>query len=105
MVGGSLEVKKTKNKTFFGLPPRNLECIIYAIGKPVFFKSTEQSYGAWMRDTNPYNEAASERIWMTKEDEPFRLYEYANKGAYRANNFAKIYNLRYPFQGNTHVGK
>lgn len=56
-----------------------------------------------MRDTSPYNEEISEKIWMTRDDEPYRLYEYANKASYRINSFSKIYNLRFPFQGNTHI--
>lgn len=76
------------------------ECIIYAVGKPVFFKSVEHNYGAWMRDPMSNSDMNSEKIWLTKENDPYRLYEYENKAAYRLENSSKIYRLKYPFQVN-----
>uniref|UniRef100_A0A1B0CMG6 Uncharacterized protein n=1 Tax=Lutzomyia longipalpis TaxID=7200 RepID=A0A1B0CMG6_LUTLO len=78
-------------------------CVLYAVGKPVYHKFTEQNYGAWLKDPTPKNDAVGEKIWATKENDSFRLYEYANKAVYRNNIPTKSYRLERPFQGNTHV--
>lgn len=79
-----------------------IECIIYAVGKPVFFKSADQLHGSWLRDSATTSDSSSEKIWMTKEDEPYHLYEYANKVAYRTNTITKVFRLKLPFQVSFH---
>jgi Olfactomedin-like domain len=82
---------------FFLFP---VDCLLYAVGKPVYFKSSEQNYGSWLRDPLARNDISAERIWMTKETDGFQLFEFANKGAFRNNNPSKIYNMQFPFQVN-----
>lgn len=72
--------------------------MLYAVGKPVYFKSTEQNYGAWLRDPLARNDVVAERIWMTKENDGFQLFEYANKAAYRNNIPSKVYRMQFPFK-------
>lgn len=76
------------------------DCVLYAVGKPVYFKSTEQNYGAWLRDPMARNDNTAERIWMTKENDGFQLFEYANKAAYRNNMASKVYRMQFPFKVN-----
>lgn len=77
-----------------------LDCLLYAVGKPVYFKSSDQNYGSWLRDPLARNDVSAERIWMTKENDGFQLYEFSSKGAFRNNNPSKIYNMQFPFQVN-----
>lgn len=72
--------------------------MLYAVGKPVYFKSTEQNYGAWLRDPMARNDIIAERIWLTKENDGFQLFEYANKAAYRNNLASKVYRMQFPFK-------
>ncbi|XP_059613225.1 uncharacterized protein LOC132259559 [Phlebotomus argentipes] len=103
LIGGHLSIMPTGNRSYPGLPNRTMDCVLYAVGKPVYHKFTEQNYGAWLKDPTPKNDAVGEKIWATKENDSFRLYEYANKAVYRNNVPTKSYRLERPFQGNTHV--
>lgn len=60
-----------------------LDCVLYAVGKPVYHRYTEHSFGSWMRDPNPAGEKDAERFWVTSEDQPNALYEFDNKTMYR----------------------
>lgn len=44
------------------------------------------------------NDVIAERIWMTKENDGFQLFEYANKAAYRNNIPSKVYRMQFPFK-------
>jgi Olfactomedin-like domain len=72
--------------------------VLYAVGKPVFFKSVDQNYGAWLRDAAPRNDIIADRIWLTKENDGFQLFEYANKQAYKQNLASKVYRMQFPFK-------
>lgn len=72
--------------------------MLYAVGKPVFFKSVDQNYGAWLRDAAPRNDIIADRIWLTKENDGFQLFEYANKQAYKQNLASKVYRMQFPFK-------
>lgn len=74
------------------------DCVLYAVGKPMFFKQAEQNYGAWLRDPMARNDVVAERIWMTKENDGFQLFEYANKAAYKNNLASKVYRMQFPFK-------
>lgn len=78
--------------------PFDPDCVLYAVGKPVFFKSADQNYGAWLRDPMARNDIVAERIWLTKENDGFQLFEYANKAAYRNNLASKVYRMQFPFK-------
>lgn len=83
-----------------------LDCLLYAVGKPVYHKFTDQNYGAWMRDPSPRQDMYmmmmktdnSDKIWVTKENDTRTLYEYSNKVAFRTNNHTKKYTLAFPFK-------
>lgn len=72
--------------------------MLYAVGKPVYHRYTDQTYGCWMRDAAPKTEAAGEMFWTTSETDPFRLFEYANKSSYRKDVPTKTYELEHPFK-------
>lgn len=71
------------------------DCVLYAVGKPVYNKFTDQVYGSWLKDASPKNDDAGEKIWSTNESDIMSLYEYENKAAYR-NNVSKKFALKPP---------
>lgn len=61
-----------------------LDCVLYAVGKPVFHRSNEsEMHGWWMRDPLPRTEKDAEKYYVTLEADPYKLYEYKNKDTYR----------------------
>lgn len=74
------------------------DCELYAIGKPVFHKFSEEYYGSALKDPVPRNDVFAEKYWCTKQNDSYRLYEYANKAAYRNNAHTKTYRLEHPFR-------
>ncbi|KAK6642604.1 hypothetical protein RUM43_004106 [Polyplax serrata] len=100
---GKLEIKPFGNETYPGLPNRTLDCLLYAVGKPVYHRYTDQTYGSWMRDPMPRTEAQGETFWVTSESDSTHLYEFANKTAYRKDIPTRVYELEHPLKGNAHV--
>lgn len=98
LVGGSLEVKPTGNLTYPGLQNRTQDCVLNAIGKPVYHNYLEMIYGAWLRDSMTNSSLGNEKIWLTKENENNLLYEYKNKADFRSDKVLKKYRLVYPFK-------
>lgn len=66
------------------------------MGKPVYIKYTDQNYGSWLRDAGK-NDAA-EKIWATRENDAFQLYEYASRMTYKNNIVARTYRMQFPFK-------
>ncbi|XP_063220620.1 uncharacterized protein LOC134530022 [Bacillus rossius redtenbacheri] len=52
---GRMEVRPLGNASYPGLPPRQMDCQLYAVGKPVYNRYTEASFGCWIRDPSPGN--------------------------------------------------
>lgn len=65
------------------------------MGKPVYHKFTDLTYGSWLKDALPKNDDVGEKIWTTNESDTLHVYEYANKAKYR-NNIPKIHRLKPP---------
>jgi len=74
------------------------DCQLYAVGKPVYHRFTNMSYGSWMRDADPLTEADNQKFWFTNESDPHHLYEYLNKTQFRAGNPSVTYTLQEPFK-------
>jgi Olfactomedin-like domain len=91
-------IAPTENAIYPGFPNRTLDCHLYAVGKPVYHKFSEQTYGAWMKDSLPKQESLAEKIWVTSENESQRLYEYMNKEDYRTNKHKKVHRLDRAFR-------
>ncbi|KAJ4434954.1 hypothetical protein ANN_23526, partial [Periplaneta americana] len=100
---GRMEITKFGNETYKGPPARVLDCQLYAVGKPVYHRYTNMSYGSWMRDAQPPTEANSHKFWFTNESNPYHLYEFYNKTLFRAGTPSVTYRLEHPFKGNAHV--
>ncbi|XP_068082075.1 uncharacterized protein [Anabrus simplex] len=98
-----MEIRPFGNKTFPELPVRSLDCQLYAVGKPVYHRYTDAVYGSWMRDSLPRPESNGEKFWVTNETEPYHLFEYANKSAFRKDVPTRTYKLDHPFKGNAHI--
>mgnify|MGYP002716637506 FL=1 len=75
-----------------------LDCLLYAVGKPVYHRYTDQTYGSWMRDPVPKNDASGEMFWVTSESDSTHLYEFANKSSYRKDIPTKVYELEHPLK-------
>ncbi|XP_049816320.1 uncharacterized protein LOC126263277 [Schistocerca nitens] len=103
LVGGRLDIRGFENVTVPGLPNRTTDCLLYAIGKPVYHRWTDMTYGSWMRDAMPRPEANAEKFWVTNETDPYHLYEFANKTSFSKDVPTKVYKLDHPFKGNAHV--
>lgn len=73
----------------------HVDCVLYAVGKPVYHKFTDQTYGSWLKDPLPKNDDIGERIWTTNESDTLHVYEYANKAKYR-NNTPRLHKLKPP---------
>lgn len=71
------------------------DCVLYAVGKPVYHKSTDVTYGSWLKDSNPRTKEFSEKIWTTYETDRTIIYEFADKTSFR-NNQAKELRLKSP---------
>ena len=76
----------------------NTDCQLYAVGKPVYHRYTNMSYGSWMRDAQPLTEADSQKFWFTNENEPDLLHEYLNKTLFRAGTPSVTYKLEHQFK-------
>ena len=96
LVGGDLEIKPTGDLSYPGFPNRTLNCVLHAIGKPVFHNHMELVFGAWMKDSTMKSDI--EKIWLTKEGEYSQLFEFNSKANYRKNNVSKVYRLPHPFK-------
>lgn len=62
------------------------DCLLYAIGKPVYHRFTNETYGSWMRDLNVQE---GDKYWSTKEGNYSYLFEFANKIDFRKDNPTK----------------
>lgn len=91
------------NKTWKELTPRTSNCILHQIGKPVYHRYTNSVYGTWLNDPSPHSPSAAQKYWVTRHNDSRSLYEYADKSAYRIDNVTKVYQLPFPFVGNSHV--
>lgn len=72
-------------------------CQVYAIGKPVYHRYSNDTYGCWMRDAYNSGEGADEKIWVTRENIFNQLYEFYNKTSFKEDRPSSTYNLDIPF--------
>lgn len=80
---------------------RSLDCVLYAVGKPVYNGNSDCHYGSWMMDA--HSDAKNGYIWSTNETSSNELLEYRNKTDFRKNISSVVYRLDHPFGGNAHV--
>ncbi|KAG7163708.1 Myocilin-like [Homarus americanus] len=80
-----------------------MDCMLSAVGKPVYHRHTESNFGSWMRDPHPREPRREPRFWTTNPADPYHLYEFSDKNRYRKNLPSKNYTLISPFVGNSHV--
>lgn len=70
------------------------DCQVYAVGKPVFNRVSNASFGSWMKD--PMSRESNETIWMTT-NEINSLFQFSNKSMFKDNKPTKTYILSYSF--------
>ncbi|XP_076332717.1 uncharacterized protein LOC143237394 isoform X2 [Tachypleus tridentatus] len=97
-IGGSSNVTYWQK-----LKPRNKDCLLSQVGKPVFQRYTKAAWGNWMKDPLPPRPEDEDKHWMTLDSEKTTLYEYRDKVAFRKHNYSKKYTLPYRFMGNSQV--
>lgn len=69
------------------------DCVLSAIGKPVYHRYTEAPYGNWMRDALPRTPADADKYWATKYGNSYHLFEYATKAAFKRDTPTRNYTL------------
>lgn len=94
------EIRQFSNISYSGFPNRTTDCVLYAVGKPVYHRYTNQTNGSWMRDPC---DKGGDKFYATKEDDADHLYRYDNKAMFRKDLHSWRYNLSYPIKGNAHV--
>ncbi|XP_068219056.1 uncharacterized protein [Palaemon carinicauda] len=98
-----IRVEPFGNDSYPGLKNRSLDCLLSAVGKPVYHRHTDSPYGSWMRDPYPKDPQAEPKFWTTDHRSPKILYEFSDKISYRKNHPTKTHRLNQPFSGNSHV--
>ncbi|KAL3289098.1 hypothetical protein HHI36_003539 [Cryptolaemus montrouzieri] len=96
------EIRPYGTTKYKGYPNRKTDCVLYAVGKPVYHRFTEDSFGSWMRDSHP-SDNDIEKIWVTREKNDTYLFQYDNKTMFRRDTPSRKYLLDRPFKGNAHV--
>jgi len=92
-VTGRLDIRPVGNFTYPGFTNRTLDCVLSAIGKPVYHRFTDTPYGNWMRDSMPRTTADGEKYWATKYNQSYTLYEYTNKTTFKKDIPVRNYTL------------
>lgn len=72
-----------------------LDCQVHAVGKPVYNRNSNASFGSWMKDPDP--SSSNDTIWMTLTDIN-TLLEFSNKTVFKNDTPSKTHTLNYPFQ-------
>lgn len=98
LTGGKKIESELMNSSYpVGPQNKSTDCILYAVGKPVYHKYTDQNYGSWLRDTNPKDDIVGEKIWVTNERDFWHILEYPNKTSYREDSNRKEIRLETPW--------
>ena len=74
------------------------DCVLSAIGKPVYHRFSDTPYGSWMRDAMPRSTLDGDKYWATKYNDSYHLYEYTNKTSFKKDIFVKNYTLPFALQ-------
>lgn len=71
---------------------------IAAMGKAVFKGQIDDLYGVMMQDATPKSNATAEKLWITRRNESWYLYEYNDMQDFIAKKSPRAIKLPYPFQ-------
>ncbi|XP_068219058.1 uncharacterized protein [Palaemon carinicauda] len=99
----SIRVEQFGNDTYPGFKSRSLDCLLSAVGQPMYHRHTESLYGSWMRDSHPRDDMAEFKLWTTRHRDPWSLYEFSNNHRYWRDLPTKKYTLPKAYSGNSHV--
>lgn len=73
------------------------DCMLYAVGKPVYHKWTDLTYGSWLKDPTPPNYLFEEKVWTAFDTNNKSVYEYNDRDTFRNNSSSHIYTLTKAF--------
>lgn len=71
--------------------------ILEAVGKPVFKGNMDDTHGYWMYDALPRTESISEKLWVTRSNNSWYIFEYNKKDDVKRGQSRSI-RLPYPFK-------
>ncbi|KAG8039221.1 hypothetical protein G9C98_003528 [Cotesia typhae] len=101
--GGCFDIRQlVSDVNYTGLSPRQGVGILEAVGKPVFKGNMDDTHGYWMYDALPRTESISEKLWVTRSNNSWYIFEYNKKDDVKRGQSRSI-RLPYPFKGNGHV--
>ncbi|ELU00885.1 hypothetical protein CAPTEDRAFT_221151 [Capitella teleta] len=83
------------------IEPRNNDCRIRMVGKPVFQRYTGTYWGSWMRDPSPLP-GDEHKLWHTRHFSGQIIYEYNSFSDYRQDKF-KPHKIDERYYGTGHV--
>lgn len=73
------------------------DCVLSAVGKPVFNRFSPTSAGCWMKDPGGTG-VNLEKYWVTRVDDTSHLYEFSNKTAFTRDRSTRNFTLPFPFR-------
>jgi len=85
------------------IPPRQQDCAIRMVGKPLFQRYTGTYWGAWLKDPKPADYQVASKHWFTRHFTGKVLYEYSNLEDFRQDRISKTYELKELYFGTGHV--
>lgn len=75
------------------------DCVLSAVGKPVFNRYSSAPAGCWMRE--PVQSGISgEKYWVTKMENTTQLFEFSNRTAFAKGQPTRIFTLPFGFKVN-----
>lgn len=76
-----------------------IDCVLSAVGKPVFNRYSVAAAGCWMRE--PVQGGVSgEKYWVTRMEDTNHLYEFSNRTAFAKGHPTRNFTLPFPFKVN-----
>lgn len=76
-----------------------IDCVLSAVGKPVFNRYSVAAAGCWMRE--PVQAGVSgEKYWVTRMEDTNHLYEFSNRTAFAKGHPTRNFTLPFPFKVN-----
>ena len=83
-----------------------LDCVLNQIGKAVYYRDADTQWGSWMQESSPVGKNGQQddtKLWLTVDSEPSIVQEFTDSNAFQQKRVAKIHQLPFKLEGNSHV--